>query len=443
MKKVLILAYDFPPYVSAGALRPYSWYKYFKAFGLYPVVVTRQWSNKYGNLMDYVAPSKSDKIIIEEDLYGTIVKTPYIPNLSNKLLIKYGEKKFKIIRKMISAYYELAQFIFFVGPKSKIYFGAKEFLKSNKIDCIIATGEPFVMFKYASKLCSIYQIPWIADYRDPWTQNKNRSYNILIKKANMHFEKKYLTNACCALTVSEYIKYSINQLVKKIKIEIITNGYDFEINTKTTIPQKTQSLSIAFAGTIYEWHPWRSFLEVCNSFFKGNGIYLNIVFTGVNKQKEIESYIDRRELDNLKLTFKSKLPYSELLNELQNHNILLLFNDYNILGTKIFDYIAAHRLILFCFTQDKNAVEIKNKYYPVYNSDITFSDRLQEQIILETNSGVAIKNEEHLRDVIEKLLEEFKNNKEIKCNSSNIDKYSRRIQVEKLSIIIKEICTVA
>ncbi|MDA3780596.1 MAG: hypothetical protein PF487_10325 [Bacteroidales bacterium] len=28
MKKVLILAYDFPPYVSVGGLRPYSWYKY-------------------------------------------------------------------------------------------------------------------------------------------------------------------------------------------------------------------------------------------------------------------------------------------------------------------------------------------------------------------------------------------------------------------------------
>ncbi len=34
MKKVLILAYDFPPYVSVGGLRPYSWYKYFKEFGL-------------------------------------------------------------------------------------------------------------------------------------------------------------------------------------------------------------------------------------------------------------------------------------------------------------------------------------------------------------------------------------------------------------------------
>ena len=55
MKKVLILAYDFPPYVSVGGLRPYSWYKYFKEFGLYPVIVTRQWDNQYGNHLDYIA----------------------------------------------------------------------------------------------------------------------------------------------------------------------------------------------------------------------------------------------------------------------------------------------------------------------------------------------------------------------------------------------------
>jgi len=29
-KKVLILAYDFPPYVSVGGMRPYNWYRYLK-----------------------------------------------------------------------------------------------------------------------------------------------------------------------------------------------------------------------------------------------------------------------------------------------------------------------------------------------------------------------------------------------------------------------------
>jgi glycosyltransferase involved in cell wall biosynthesis len=74
MKKVLILAYDFPPYVSVGGLRPYSWYKYFHEFGLYPIVVTRQWGNKYGNHLDYIAP----KPILFKIMFMDIVRSNQI-----------------------------------------------------------------------------------------------------------------------------------------------------------------------------------------------------------------------------------------------------------------------------------------------------------------------------------------------------------------------------
>ncbi|MCC5924652.1 MAG: hypothetical protein JJT77_12780, partial [Crocinitomicaceae bacterium] len=143
MKKVLILAYDFPPYVSVGGLRPYNWFKYFKQFDIEPVVVTRQWENKYGNELDYIAPSASKKVEIEKNEYGTIIRAPYFPNLANRLMLKYGDKKFRLIRKIISAYFELFQFVLPVGPKRTVYLAAKEYLKNNKVDVVIATGEPF------------------------------------------------------------------------------------------------------------------------------------------------------------------------------------------------------------------------------------------------------------------------------------------------------------
>ena len=131
MKKVLILAYDFPPYVSVGGLRPYSWYKYFNEFDIYPVVVTRQWGNKYGNHLDYIDQGHSENAIIEESEKGTIIRTPYKPNIANKIMLKYGDSGFRIFRRIMTAYYEFAQYIFFVGPKRKIYFEAKKYLKNN------------------------------------------------------------------------------------------------------------------------------------------------------------------------------------------------------------------------------------------------------------------------------------------------------------------------
>ena len=102
MKKILILAYDFPPYVSVGGLRPYSWYKFLNGFDIEPIVITRQWANEFGNHLDYVSKSKIQTTTYEKTELGTIIRTPYRPNFANRLLIKYGDYKFVFIRKAIT-----------------------------------------------------------------------------------------------------------------------------------------------------------------------------------------------------------------------------------------------------------------------------------------------------------------------------------------------------
>ena len=115
MKKVLIIAYDFPPYTSAGGFRPYSWFKYMYEFEIYPVVVTRQWANKYGNHLDYIAPSDSSQAVIEETDQGIRINAPYFPSFSNNLLLKHGNTKHKLLRKITSTYIEILQFFLWSG----------------------------------------------------------------------------------------------------------------------------------------------------------------------------------------------------------------------------------------------------------------------------------------------------------------------------------------
>jgi hypothetical protein len=88
MKKLLILAYDFPPYVSVGGLRPYNWLKYLREYGIEPIVITRQWSNKYGNALDYIAPITTSETIIEHTDFGKIFRTSLKPTFSKHLLLK-------------------------------------------------------------------------------------------------------------------------------------------------------------------------------------------------------------------------------------------------------------------------------------------------------------------------------------------------------------------
>ncbi len=444
MKKILILAYDFPPYVSVGGLRPYSWYKYLHEFGVYPVVITRQCNNKYGNHLDYIAPSDSNETIIEKTEKGTIIKTPYKPNFPNRIMLKYGENKYKLIRKFFSAYYELAQHIFTIGPKLPLYMAAEDFLKKNKVDAIIASGDPFILFKYASKLSNQFNIPWIADYRDPWSQTSRVQKNIFLRYWTTYFEKKYVKNSYAITTVLDVFKFKIQKSFINKKIYIIPNGYDPEAIEKINgIKQQDQILSIAFIGTIEKYHPVRIFLSAVSDFIKKRSdAEFNINFYGINREEEIKEMLlsDFPELIEHIHIFP-KMPNDILLKELAKNNLMLLFNYYSNIGTKIYDYIAIKRAILFCFANDVESNELKEKFYPLHMRNEPDSHP-QEELIKQTNSGYIVKNSKELINLLNQLYEEFSANGYIHCNTIDVENYSRKNQTKILAEIIKKIETV-
>ncbi len=435
MKRLLILAYDFPPYVSVGGLRPYAWYRYLKEYGIEPIVVTRQWGNKYGNELDYIAPGGSKATIVEETEYGTIIRTPYKPNLANRIMLKYGRSKFSLIRKMVTAWYELMQFLFFVGPKSCLYRGAKEYLKHNKVDAIIATGEPFVLFKYASALSTKFNIPWVADYRDPWSQNRNRSRGI--GKLNKYYEKIFVTNAKCVVTVSDLFKIQIETNVKK-KFYIITNGYNSDIVSEVShIGQKSDKMRIALAGRIYNWHPYKSVLSVFHKYVSSNNVNAELNFYGINRTEEIKNYVKDNNLEQY-VNVYPRMDNKSLLATLGNSNIMLLFNDYSIMGTKIYDYLGLKRRILLCYSDDDEANSLKEQYYPMGEVD-GLSTHLQEDLINSTHSGVVVKDKEQLADILKEMYDEFVQNGFVDCNSVGVENYSREKQTSLLADIIKQL----
>jgi glycosyltransferase involved in cell wall biosynthesis len=437
MKKVLILAYEFPPYISVGGMRPYSWHKYFLEFGIYPVVVTRQWSNKYGNFLDYVSPGESSNIITEESDLGTILRTPYFPNLANRILIKYGNNKFKYIRKLISAFYEIFQYFFITGTKKELYKGAKEYLSNNKVDYIIATGEPFVLFKYASKLSRKYNTPWIADYRDEWSQSTIRTANKFLRKIHRYNEKKFLKNVSLITTVSDFIEYKISSLIKNKPIKIIYNGYDPDnIEKVKEIEQNHDSLQIAYAGTIYNWNPIASFLEVYNAFIKETPIAkIQLNFYGINIEEKIKEIINIKfpELNNY-ISFFPKLSNQKLLESIASQNVLLLFNYFYSTGTKIYEYMALKRCIIMCYSEE---MPEDTSLIPYFNEKPEgISTNKQADLINETNSGIVVRDSKHLLEVITELYQEFSQTGKIKCDSTNTELYSRKKQAEMFTKII-------
>lgn len=426
MIRVLILAYDFPPYVSVGGLRPFSWFSHFKEFDVEPIVITRQWGNVYGNHLDFVAPGWSKELVIEELPQGIILRTPYSPNLSNRLLMRFGEKRFRWLRKVISGYYEVLQFFFVVGPKKELYKAAKAYLAQHPVDVIIATGEPFVLFYYARKLSASYDVPWIADYRDPWTNNNTRQQSKVFYLMNKLVEKNIVASAKSIQTVSDFTANQIKQITNLKEIVIFPNGYDDAPSEgHKSVSNNTNCIRIAFGGRIYPWHPINEFLEgICESIKSNVEIKLEINFFGVNLSDEQKhSFKTKFSLLSDNLHFHDAIPNHEYQVALRSHHVLLLFNDYTILGTKIFDYLAAKRRIWLCFSKVNEGEE----------------KSVQAEIIHQTNAGISIVDKIHLIREIDNVWNELINHGDIRCESVNTEQFSRRLQVARLADFVKNI----
>lgn len=438
MIKVLILAYDFPPYVSVGGLRPFSWYKYFREFGIDPVVITRQWSNSYGNHLDYIAPGTSACEIIEESELGTLIRSPYHPNLSNRILLNKGDSKWRLIRKANSAFFEVAQFYIPVGPKIELYKAAERYLKSNKVDLILATGDPFVLFHYANKLSKEYKTPWIADYRDPWSHHKENTRTYFVKFWLNSLEKRIVSQSIYATTVSTFVQQKINGILPKLPIEIFPNGFDPDaLSAVHDITPQNKVLRFAFVGTIYEWHPLELFLEQLYLFKNNNEIAFEVNFYGTNKTAWITEFI-RSKYPSLIGTVNtySKMPNQALLKTLASHHVMILFNYYSYLGTKIFDYLAIKRQIILCFEQDPVAEALRKRYFSIKET-ANANTELQADVLRKTNGGIVVTDAEHLQRVFTSLQEEFLRTGNIDCNSRDVEQYSRKIQVEGLTTLVK------
>ena len=444
MKKVLILAYDFPPYVSVGGLRPYAWYNYLKEFGLEPIVVTRQWGNAHGNHLDYISAGSSKQTIVEVSEHGTIIRSPYKPNFANRLLLKHGDHRYRFLRKSISAYYEFAQFLLPIGPKIELYKAAKHFLKNNQVDAIIATGDPFVLFRYASKLSKAFNIPWIADYRDPWSHNEEAQKTMIQKTWNTYMEKKTVSTASLISTVSKFVHSKIETLIPNKPFIISPNGYDtLAIDQIKNIKQNDDELCISFVGTIYNWHPVESFLRVANEFVTEHPeAKIRFKFYGTNLTDELNRMLSE-QFPNLKahVLITPKMQNQELLEKLASDHVMILFNYYSYMGTKIFDYLGIRRKMILCYENDPEAHSLKQKYYHVDESG-SESKQLQADLIKQTNSGNIVKDSQHLRQVLHDLYVEFQATGQIACDSHGVEQYSRKIQVERLAELIKGIAAI-
>ena len=409
-KKILFITYHFPPYGCIGALRTGKTVKKLIDLGYKVRVVSASNQVLPKNLPMEV---DVDKVFYTDwfDVNWPIIKllgAKGITSLKNKISNKNN------INSKIIGWLKLLYTKFVHIPDQHIgwYFSAVK--KSNSIidagfipDIIFSSATPYTSHLVAKKVSSKYNIPWIAEFRDLWSDNYNRMSSFFDRR----FEKKTMHRSSAMITVSEPLtKILINKY--KQPIYTILNGFDAEDFSFQVSGVNSQKINIVYTGSIYEnkQDPSPLFIALASNKDLQNNVVLN--FYG-NSPNFISDLSKKYNLESI-VKIHGLVPRSEILNIQKKADILLLltWNDpkqKGILTGKFFEYIASGNAIL---------------------SIGAFKDTPSE-IVVEDKFGIETNDPEEITKFISSYHKGKYNN-----NLINRNKYERQIQINKLAEII-------
>ena len=104
----------------------------------------------------------------------------------------------------------------------------KKYLEEHPVDLIVSTGPPQSMHIIGMKLARETGLPWIADFRDPWTKIfyfKHLSMTRATERWHRRMEKRVLDEASVVVAVSPLVQQEFQNMTQT-PVELITNGFD-------------------------------------------------------------------------------------------------------------------------------------------------------------------------------------------------------------------------
>lgn len=435
MKKVLIITYYWPPMGSSGVQRWAKLSKYFKDYSWEPIIYTAQNPDYPVNDETLCTDIHKDLVVLKTTIsepsvfYKKLTRKKDVRNFNEGFNINYKHKN-----KTAEAVISFIRGNFFIPDARKNWIKPSlnflsNYLNNNPIDAIISNGPPHSMHLIALGLKERFKYPWIADFRDPWTEIDY--YNQLKLTSWAHekhkrLEHKVLSEATKVVTISKELASNFNKLGAKDAV-VITNGFDEEDFKQETTTHMLNGFLLHHIGVLNKHRNpvvlWKVLADLClnNNEFKND---LKIKLTGnvdINVFESLKQHNLMTHVDHTIYVNHDKA--IELMR--QSPVLLLLLNNFSnsdgVIPGKLFEYLAAKRPILAIGKIGANAFEI----------------------LTETGGGEMFDFTDYsaIKKGVEKLYQQFKANNLI-AETSSLEKYSRKNGAKLYTDLLNKVCGV-
>lgn len=227
----------FPPAGGVGRIRPVKFIKYLpdNGFETHVLTVKKPFNALY------------DNNLIKE-----------IPKSTKITRINYIEPAFWFKTRLWQSFLAYFLYPFFLFPDAQIIWflpalvEALKITKKEKIDLIFTSSSPISDHFIAYFLSKMTKIPWVADFRDEWTNNPTYKFPTFLHLFLAEIWERKLIKQASQVTLAlpklaDYL-YEINP---QKKYTGINNGYDSEYFKRKLNIKKRKYCEFLFAGRLY------------------------------------------------------------------------------------------------------------------------------------------------------------------------------------------------
>ena len=434
MKRVLIITYYWPPSGGSGVQRWLKMSKYLPENGWQPVIYTTE-----GAEYPIVDPSLEKDVAPEVEVIRRPIFEPYafykkFLGMKKEETVKMGfiqeKEKKKSWKEDLSLWIRGNLFIpdarrWWVKPSVRYL---KSYLKGHPVDAIISTGPPHSMHLIAMKLKEALGIPWIADFRDPWTEIDY--YNDLhltrcSDRKHHRLEHEVLTKADKVVTVAPDGARRLGRLGNR-NVGVIYNGFDRDDDAQTPI-SLPESFTITYLGVLSKIQNPKNLWQVLGELIKedekfNKDLKINIIGQIDNS---VSQSIEEQGLSQ-HVTYSPYIPHDQVSAVHRSSTLLLLLlmpdsepRAKGLLTGKLFEYLASGRPILCIGPEDGDAA----------------------RILKETQAGVTVRFEdrERMKETIKELYHKYLENGLPDNSNAEIERYSRRELTKQYAKILNQI----
>ena len=351
MKKLLIITYNFPPRHDIASMRARGLARFLPEFGCEPVFLTPALPGK---------PEENFRVI--ETFYPGNATVLFGKRLGLNLENRETQDKFSDIVSSVEwknplagmAVWLLKSIIEYPDNQKAWYTYAVEaglkLLAEEKVDVMISSSPPATAHLIGSEIKRRHNIPWIADFRDLWSQDHYRTYGPIRKWMDKRLELRTMPGADAMITVSEPLSRNLSVLHGGKKVYTIPNGFD---PADMATQQLAKEFTITYTGKFMEGKRDPTLLfQALEELIRESRIDpadVKVRLFG-RKRRWIEREIKSHGLEGV-VSQMGLMGREECLEKQRSSQLLLLINwndprDEGVYTGKVFEYLAAKRPVL-------------------------------------------------------------------------------------------------